>query len=129
MTTLSCQQDGRIALNRPDVMNAIDDRIAWDPAGTVAWVDSDTGVHVMVLSGVGEAFCAGHDLTFYAEGNGSGEAAQSMLFARGEITGREAADMGLALKAAPADQPDDAVAELAARMAMVPVNQPPGRKW
>jgi len=35
-------------------------------------------VHLMVLSGAGDAFCAGYDLTYYAEGNGAGEVTQPM---------------------------------------------------
>lgn len=200
---------GRITLNRPEVMNAIDDELPVALAEAVSRADADDGVHVMVLSGNGPAFCAGYDLTFYAEGNGSGEATQPMpwdpvrdyrfmwantqhfmslwravkpvvckvhgfavaggsdialcadmtimaedaqigymparvwgcpttamwvyrlgperakrmLFTGDKITGREAADMGLVLKAVPADRLDDAVEELANRMATVPVNQ------
>jgi len=32
----------------------------------------------MVLSGAGKAFCAGYDLTYYAEGNGAGNVTQDM---------------------------------------------------
>ena len=46
-----------------------------------------------------------------------------MLFTGDKISGREAADMGLVLKAVPADQLEDAVEEMAARMASVPINQ------
>ncbi|MEX5599272.1 crotonase/enoyl-CoA hydratase family protein [Pseudophaeobacter sp. C1-32P7] len=212
MTTVAYEKDGRIAritLNRPETMNAIDDQMPRDLAAAVARADADPGVHVMVLSGAGDAFCAGYDLTFYAEGNGSGEATQPMpwdpikdyrfmwentqhfmsmwravkpvvckvhgfavaggsdialcadmtimaedaqigymparvwgcpttamwvyrlgaerakrmLFTGDKISGREAADMGLVLKAVPAEQLDDAVEEMAARMATVPINQ------
>lgn len=200
---------GRIILNRPEVMNAINDTLPRQLAAAVAEADADPGVHVMVLSGAGEAFCAGYDLTFYAEGNGNGEATQEMpwdpikdyrfmwentqhfmslwravkpvvckvhgfavaggsdialcadmtimaeeaqigymparvwgcpttamwvyrlgaerakrmLFTGDKITGREAADMGLVLKAVPEEQLEDAVEEMAARMATVPINQ------
>ncbi len=200
---------GRITLNRPEVMNAIDDAMPHALAEAVAQADADPDIHVMVLAGAGKAFCAGYDLTFYAEGNGSGdvtqpmpwdpikdyrfmwantqafmslwratkpvickvhgfavaggsdialcadltimaedaqigymparvwgcpttamwvyrlgaERAKRMLFTGDKISGREAADMGLVLKAVPADQLDDAVEELAARMTTVPVNQ------
>ncbi len=212
MTTVSYEKDGRIAritLNRPDVMNAIDDRMPGDLAFAVERADSDPAVHVMVLSGAGQAFCAGYDLAYYAEGNGAGEATQPMpwdpikdyrfmwentqhfmslwraakpvlckvhgfavaggsdialcadmtimaedaeigymparvwgcpttamwvyrlgaerakrmLFTGDRITGREAADMGLILKAVPQGRLDDEVEQLAARMATVPVNQ------
>ncbi|MEX0318960.1 MAG: crotonase/enoyl-CoA hydratase family protein [Ruegeria sp.] len=212
MPVVTYKKDGRIAritLNRPEVMNAINDELPEALAGAVARADADPGVHVMVLSGNGPAFCAGYDLTFYAEGNGNGEATQPMpwdpvkdyrfmwantqhfmslwramkpvvckvhghavaggsdialcadltimaedaqigymparvwgcpttamwvyrlgaerakrmLFTGDKISGSEAAEMGLVLKAVPAEQLDDAVEELAARMATVPVNQ------
>lgn len=69
---------GRITLNRPEVMNAIDDEVPLALADCVARANADPGVHVIVLSGRGEAFCAGYDLTYYAEGNGNGQATQDM---------------------------------------------------
>jgi enoyl-CoA hydratase len=59
---------GRITLNRPDVMNAIDDDLPVQLAAAVTEADADPDVHVMVLSGNGPAFCAGYDLAYYAEG-------------------------------------------------------------
>lgn len=212
MAAVLYETDGRIAritLNRPDVMNAINDELPVQLSQAVARADADQDVHVIVLSGNGPAFCAGYDLTFYAEGNGSGEVTQPMpwdpikdyrfmwantehfmslwravkpvickvhghavaggsdialcadltlmaddaligymparvwgcpttamwvyrlgaekakrmLFTGDKITGREAADMGLVMKSVPADQLDDAVEELAARMSTVPINQ------
>ncbi len=58
---------GRVTLNRPDVMNAIDDRVPEALAGAIRAANADPGVHVIVLSGAGEAFCAGYDMTYYAE--------------------------------------------------------------
>jgi enoyl-CoA hydratase len=199
----------RITLNRPDVMNAIDDEVPELLAAAVGQADADPEVHLMVLSGAGRAFCAGYDLTYYAEGNGSGDVTQAMpwdpikdyqfmwkntnhfmslwralkpvickvqgfavaggsdialcadltimadnaeigymparvwgcpttamwvyrlgaekakrmLFTGDKISGREAADMGLVLKSVPEDQLDDAVEQLADRMASVPINQ------
>lgn len=69
---------GRITLNRPDVMNAIDDDLPGELAEAVARADADREVHVMVLSGAGEAFCAGYDLSHYATGAGAGRAMQDM---------------------------------------------------
>ena len=199
----------RITLNRPEVMNAINDELPVELAAAVARADADPEVHVIVLSGAGRAFCSGYDLTFYAEGNGAGQATQDMpwdpikdysfmwrntqhfmalwramkpvvckvhgfavaggsdialcadltimaeeaeigymparvwgcpttamwvyrlgaerakrmLFTGDRITGREAADIGLVLKAVPAAELDDEVERLAARMASVPINQ------
>ena len=69
---------GRIILNRPDVMNAIDDEVPSLLAAAVAEADADPDIHLMVLSGAGKAFCAGYDLTYYAEGNGAGNVTQDM---------------------------------------------------
>jgi enoyl-CoA hydratase len=61
---------GRITLNRPEVMNAIDDDVPVELADCIARANADPGVNVIVLSGAGEAFCAGYDLTYYAEASG-----------------------------------------------------------
>lgn len=201
---------GRITLNRPEVMNAIDDDLPVELQAAVERADADDGIHVIVLSGNGEAFCAGYDLAYYAEKNGADnnvtqempwdpikdyrfmwgntqkfmslfrclkpvlckvhghavaggsdialcsdmvimgetarigymptrvwgcpttamwvfrlgpEKAKRMMFTGDKITGREAAEMGLVLKAVPEAELDDAVEEMAARMASVPINQ------
>ena len=75
------ERDGRIAritLNRPDVLNAIDDDVPRELAASVERADNDPQVHVIVLSGAGRAFCAGYDLTYYAEANGSNNVTQDM---------------------------------------------------
>ena len=69
---------GRITLNRPEVMNAIDDDLPREMAAAVAEADLDRNVHVIVLSGAGKAFCAGYDLAHYAEGNGPNKVMQDM---------------------------------------------------
>jgi len=69
---------GRIALNRPELMNAIDDDLPRELSAAVAEADADPSVHVMVLSGNGPAFCAGYDLAYYAEGRGPNQAVQEM---------------------------------------------------
>lgn len=70
MARVLLEKDGRIAritLNRPEVMNAIDDDLPVELAAAVAEVDADRDIHVMVLSGSGRAFCAGYDMAYYAE--------------------------------------------------------------
>ena len=212
MTKVLYEKDGRVAritLNRPEVMNAIDDDVPRELSAAVARAEADDGVHVMLLSGNGPAFCAGYDLTYYAEANGSGQATQEMpwdpirdyrfmwantqhfmslfralkpvvakvhgfavaggsdialccdmvvmeetaqigymptrvwgcpttamwvyrlgperakrmLFTGDKISGREAADMGLVLKAVPKAELTDEVETLVERMASVPINQ------
>ena len=81
MTTVVYEKDGRIGritLNRPEVMNAIDGTMASDLAEAVAKADADRDVHVMVLSGSGEAFCSGYDLEYYAESGEQNPYSQEM---------------------------------------------------
>ena len=64
------EKDGRLAritLNRPEVMNAIDDRIPRLLQDAVEEANADENLRVIVLSGAGKAFCAGYDLKSYAE--------------------------------------------------------------
>lgn len=210
--TVVLEKDGRIGrvfLNRPDVLNAINDQLPEDLADCIQQANDDDDIHVIVLSGRGDAFCAGYDLTYYAEANGSNSVTQEMpwdpmkdykfmkrntenimkiwrsyktviakihghavaggsdiamccdiiimaedakigympvrvwgcpttamwvfrlgaqkakrmLFTGDKITGKEAAELGLALEAVPADQLDARVDELAERMAGIPRNQ------
>jgi len=75
------ERDGRIAritLNRPDVMNAIDDDLPSELSQAVARADADPDIHVMLLSGNGKAFCAGYDLTHYAQSDGPNTVTQEM---------------------------------------------------
>lgn len=211
-STVLYERDGRIAriaLNRPERLNAIDGELPRDLRDAVAEADRDDRVHVIVLSGRGRAFCAGYDLTLYAEdpapnpvsqempwdpmldyrfmkentdcfmslwrcskptlakvhgyavAGGSdialccdlvvmatdaqigymparvwgcpttamwvyrigAERAKRMLFTGDTVSGREAAEMGLVLKAVPEDELDAEVERLAHRMAGVPKNQ------
>ncbi|MEM9471134.1 MAG: crotonase/enoyl-CoA hydratase family protein [Pseudomonadota bacterium] len=69
---------GRITLNRPDVLNAIDDEVPQQLADCVARGNADDDVHVIVLSGAGRAFCAGYDLKAYAETAGENSVTQEM---------------------------------------------------
>jgi len=206
------ERDGRIArltLNRPEVMNAIDAELPGELEDAVKQANADPGIHVIVLSGAGKAFCAGYDLQVYAQAAGTNagvqempwdpmrdyammmgntekfmslfrshrpviakvhghavaggsdialccdlvvmaedarigymparvwgcpttamwvyrlgvEKAKRMLLTGDAVTGREAAEMGLVLKAVPAADLDAEVETLAARMASVPINQ------
>ena len=56
-----------ITLNRPDKLNAIDDDMPGMLAGFVDDANEDPEVSVIVVRGEGRAFCAGYDLTLYAE--------------------------------------------------------------
>ncbi|MFY0613941.1 MAG: crotonase/enoyl-CoA hydratase family protein [Hyphomicrobiaceae bacterium] len=75
------ERDGRIAritLNRPDVLNAIDDDLPRELSEAVVRADADPDIHVMLLSGNGKAFCAGYDLAHYAASNGPNNVTQEM---------------------------------------------------
>ena len=69
---------GRITLNRPDVLNAIDNDVPQQLADCIARANADDGVHVIILSGAGRAFCAGYDLKAYAETAGENSVTQEM---------------------------------------------------
>ena len=211
MTTVTFEKTGRIGrimLNRPERLNAINDDLPRDLQNAVEMADADRDLHVMVLSGAGDAFCAGYDLAHYAQdpdnsmtqdmpwdplqdfqfmwantqrfmslframkpvickvhgyavAGGSDialcsdivimedsarigymparvwgcpttamwtfrlgpEKAKRMLLTGDTVTGTEAAEMGLVLKAVPRADLDNEVEALAERMSTVPVNQ------
>ncbi len=58
---------GRIILNRPEKMNAIDDELPDQLQAAILEAEYDDSIHVIVLSGNGKAFCGGYDLNAYAE--------------------------------------------------------------
>lgn len=81
MTKVLFERDGRIgriALNRPEVLNAIDDDLPTELSEAVARADADPNIHVMVLSGAGKAFCSGYDLAHYASSDGPNKVVQDM---------------------------------------------------
>ena len=70
MTKVLYEKDGRIGritLNRPERMNAIDDEVPQMLADCIAHANADRNVHVIVLSGNGPGFCSGYDLAYYAQ--------------------------------------------------------------
>jgi enoyl-CoA hydratase len=72
---------GRIAsitLNRPERLNAIDDAMPGEIRAAVEAANVDDRVHVIVLQGAGDAFCAGYDLKHYAEGDATHQYTQPM---------------------------------------------------
>ncbi|MGP0094448.1 MAG: crotonase/enoyl-CoA hydratase family protein [Xanthobacteraceae bacterium] len=67
-----------ITLDRPECLNAIDDRMPAAIREAVEAANADRGVHVIVITGAGRAFCAGYDLKHYAEREGENAAVQTM---------------------------------------------------
>lgn len=51
-----------LALNRPDVYNALNDEITYELQDALKMVAKDEHVRVVVLTGEGKAFCSGQDL-------------------------------------------------------------------
>ena len=80
-TTLRVETDGRIGrivLDRPDRMNAINEEMPRELRSAVEALNRDDSVHVIVLSGAGKAFCAGYDLQLFAESPRPGPLSQDM---------------------------------------------------
>ena len=74
-SSVSYDVSGRIAyltLNRPERLNAINDVMPGEIRSAAEEADRDDRVHVLVVQGAGRAFCAGYDLTDYAEGASTG---------------------------------------------------------
>src|ERR1700752_5440093 len=61
----------RITFTRPEKGNAIVADTPLEPPALVERADLDPNVHVILVSGRGEGFCAGFDLSAYADGSGS----------------------------------------------------------
>ncbi len=71
MTTveLSCLDEGvlRIALARPEALNALNYEMVLDFLAVLTEVEQDTDARAVILTGVGRAFCAGFDLRGYGD--------------------------------------------------------------
>ena len=53
---------GRITLNRPEKLNAIDHQVGMELYEAFARCEDDTSIRAIVLAGAGRAFCAGDEL-------------------------------------------------------------------
>jgi len=67
-----------ITLDRPDRLNAIDERMPGELRDAVERADGDDSVHVIVVTGAGRSFCAGYDLQEFAEWEGPNPGVQEM---------------------------------------------------
>jgi enoyl-CoA hydratase len=68
--TISLARKGRlltITLNRPDVLNAVNEPMHGELEAVFAFAAEDPASDVLVLTGAGRAFSAGGDLTYLAE--------------------------------------------------------------
>ena len=80
-TALTYETAGRIAritLNRPERLNAIDEKMPGEIRAAVERANADDGIHVIVLAGAGRGFCSGYDLKAFAETKGENPGVQSM---------------------------------------------------
>ncbi|OHU80851.1 crotonase/enoyl-CoA hydratase family protein [Mycobacteroides chelonae] len=75
----------RITFNRPEQGNAIIAETPLELAALVERADLDPQVHVILVSGRGDGFCGGFDLSAYAEANDEGMAQYSGTALDGEV--------------------------------------------
>lgn len=74
--TLSCELEGGVAtltLNRPDRLNVMDVRMRDELGSCLRQLEADADVAVVVITGAGDAFCAGGDVNDFV-----GRSAQEM---------------------------------------------------
>ena len=57
---------GKITLNRPDVLNALDKKTYSEIGTAIEDVREDKDIRVVIITGAGKAFCSGLDLTYAA---------------------------------------------------------------
>ena len=76
--TLITQQNHilRIQLNRPQKKNALTPAMYDSLRQAIERADDDTSIHVIILTGSGDSFCAGNDLNSFLEDPGSDAAAR-----------------------------------------------------
>ena len=67
----------QVTFNRPEKMNALDLKQFQAIIDAAAQVERDKSVRVVVLNGAGRAFCAGIDISGFADGGGA--AGQSLI--------------------------------------------------
>ncbi|MFC2060751.1 enoyl-CoA hydratase/isomerase family protein [Chloroflexota bacterium] len=58
----------KITLNRPEVLNAIDEELLSQMVAALDEVESDDSIRVVILTGAGRAFSAGRDVRGVLEG-------------------------------------------------------------
>ncbi|HUD88862.1 MAG TPA: enoyl-CoA hydratase-related protein, partial [Xanthobacteraceae bacterium] len=69
--TVKIERDGQhtgltwVILNRPEKRNAMSPQLHFDMANVLDELESDATTKVLVLTGAGEAWCAGQDLKLY----------------------------------------------------------------
>lgn len=72
LENLSIEKDGKVAritLERPDVLNAIDQPLTRDLDAATTLIEDDLDVRMVTIRGAGRAFCSGIDLKKLAAGD------------------------------------------------------------
>ncbi|KDQ14691.1 hypothetical protein BOTBODRAFT_159123 [Botryobasidium botryosum FD-172 SS1] len=62
-----------ITLNRPEMLNAMNDILEAEINQSLRWFENDPGLWVAILTGAGRAFCAGRDLKSWNNDQKSGK--------------------------------------------------------
>ena len=65
---IKIERDGNVTflvLNRPEKRTAMSPGLHYDVEDALSWLDNDEQTRVLVLTGAGEAWCAGQDLKLY----------------------------------------------------------------
>lgn len=85
MTYVVTDRIARITFNRPEQGNAIIAETPLELAALVERADLDPQVHVILVSGRGDGFCGGFDLSAYAEANDEGSERYSGTALDGQV--------------------------------------------
>ncbi|MGB7844678.1 MAG: enoyl-CoA hydratase [Candidatus Acidiferrum sp.] len=65
-----------LAMNRPERLNALDNTLSTALNDALSRIAADQTIHVVILTGVGRAFCAGGDLAAIGKGRAGGDATE-----------------------------------------------------
>jgi enoyl-CoA hydratase/carnithine racemase len=73
---------GKLTLNRPERLNAVNATMLQELAQAARWFDEHRELRVVIVSGAGRAFCAGADLKDLPVGEGFASSGNSWLYRR-----------------------------------------------
>ena len=76
LNTIRIEVDGEIGtltLDRPDAFNAMSPALIGEMTVAFAWLADRAPLRALILTGAGQAFCAGGDVTWFRKGVESGE--------------------------------------------------------
>ena len=66
LETIEIQKNNKVAvikLNRPELLNAVNEQLVWDFQKATEDVKNDNSIRVVIIKGSGRGFCAGADLS------------------------------------------------------------------